>query len=324
MLRPTEEKTDRNSPVVTLTLQSLIDARHNINRNRGRSRVGGSHLPGQHTLRRRGQGTEFIDLRQYNEGDDVRHIDWNVTARSNEPYTRLYREEREQVTTVIVDLRPMMFTGSDCLRSVSAGQFAACTLWQASEHGDRCAAVVVNAHGITSSRPGTGKNGVLRALELIASGFTATDNLIHQRDTIAGNKVAATAPVLSDTLTLISKNKRSSGRYIMFSGLDTKDDSLWHILLPSTAMARQLQVVLLLDRLEEQPLPAGTYQFQSGHGATATTLNTKNSKQYALQLQKNLQARSQAVTSNGIPLITVPVTLPSAELLTLLQQDGWL
>jgi len=282
MFRVAEEQSERHSAAVTLTLQTLIDARHNINRNPDSARISGTRFPGQHNGQRRGQGMEFIDLRQYNEGDDVRYIDWNVTARSNEPYTRLYREERERVTTVIVDLRPMMFTGSDCLRSVSAGLFAACTLWQACEYGDRCAAMVISANGITSTRPHAGKVGLLRSLELISA----------------------------------------SSRYILFSGLDTKDDSKWRKLLPATAMTGKLKVVLLLDRLEQELLPAGKYRFQSNRGATATVLNKANRNHYAEELQQNLQARSKPVTANGIPLLSVSTTVTPTELLTSLQQSG--
>lgn len=322
MFRVAEEQSERHSAAVTLTLQTLIDARHNINRNPDSARISGTRFPGQHNGQRRGQGMEFIDLRQYNEGDDVRYIDWNVTARSNEPYTRLYREERERVTTVIVDLRPMMFTGSDCLRSVSAGLFAACTLWQACEYGDRCAAMVISANGITSTRPHAGKVGLLRSLELIASGFAVTDNHIHKRHAAMEGIGAKTTPVLSEALNLINANRSASSRYILFSGLDTKDDSKWRKLLPATAMTGKLKVVLLLDRLEQELLPAGKYRFQSNRGATATVLNKANRNHYAEELQQNLQARSKPVTANGIPLLSVSTTVTPTELLTSLQQSG--
>jgi len=76
-----EEKSSHPLTGTTLTLQSLIDARYDINRNLSSTSKGGTRFPGQRTAQRRGQGMEFIDLRQYNQGDDVRHIDWNVTAR---------------------------------------------------------------------------------------------------------------------------------------------------------------------------------------------------------------------------------------------------
>ena len=157
------------SPRVSLSLQALIDARHDVIRHRSTSVIGRSDFPGQRTGKRRGQGLEFIDLRQYNPADNIRHIDWNVTARSNEPYTRLFREEREHISTVVVDLRPLMFTGSEQLRSVSAALSAAQVLWQANESGDRCSAMVIHAFGIQQCRPMAGNKGVLRACLLYTS-----------------------------------------------------------------------------------------------------------------------------------------------------------
>ena len=145
-----------------LPLQALIDTRYDIQKSHSGNHTGGREFPGQKLAQRRGQGVEFLDLRQYVDGDDVRHIDWNVTARTNEPYTRLYRQEKEQSTVVIVDLRSVMFTGSECLRAVAAGRLAAATLWQAAHEGDRCASLVINSNGIQASRPLPGNNGVLQ------------------------------------------------------------------------------------------------------------------------------------------------------------------
>jgi len=83
---------DSESRRLSLSLQTMIYARFDVIRRQSSSPIGRSDFPGQRTGTRRGQGLEFIDLRQYSPSDDVRHIDWNVTARSNEAYTRLYRD----------------------------------------------------------------------------------------------------------------------------------------------------------------------------------------------------------------------------------------
>jgi len=319
MFTQEEEQSEHQTAATSLTLQSLIDARHDVHHHHSTASSTGTRFPGQRAAQRRGQGLEFIDLRQYNPGDDVRHIDWNVTARSNEPYTRLFREEREQITTVIVDIRPLMFTGSDCLRSVYAGQLAARTLWQACEQGDRCAALVISANGLTSSKPGAGKAGVLRALELITRDFAATNDYIH-----TGNKSVDQPPLLSDTLAFTHQNRRASGRYILFSGMDTEDDSQWAELLPVTAMSAQLKAVLILDRLEQEILPAGHYRYQSHRGTAVTNIGSNNTDAYATHLQKNLTARTRPLTDNGISHLTLSTIIPPAEFPVRLQQEGWL
>ncbi len=297
----------------TLALQTLIEARHKILRQRTGSHIGRSDFPGQRTGPRRGQGLEFIDLRQYNSGDDVRHIDWNVTARSNEPYTRLYREEREHVSTVVVDLRPSMFTGSVCLRAVSAGWLAASLLWQASYAGDRCAAMVISSNGVQSTRPAAGNAGVLRALELIASEFAAC----------ADNSTATSEQPLSATLEPINQ-RRQSGSYFFFSGFDTQHDKHWHQLLPATAMTGQMNAIMLLDPLEISGLPAGAYRYRTEATHNTTTINRTNRAELERVLQRNIQQRKRQFESAGIPLIAVSTASRAEALLATLQQRKWL
>ena len=293
---------------VSLDLQSLIDARHDVVRGQSSSNIGRSDFPGQRTGIRRGQGLEFTDLRQYNPSDDVRHIDWNVTARSNEPHTRLYREEREHITTVVVDLRPLMFTGSDKLRSVSAGLNAARLLWQANESGDRCAAMVISAAGIKQSRPVAGSKGVLRALELIQHGFAATQQLI---DGVRQSRPSSV--VLSDALKLINHARGRSGSYFFISGFDTADDKHWHDTLPVTAMTGRLKAVLLLDKIERQGLPAGTYLYRTRNQKVTARINKNNQSELNDELRQRVMQRQGQFTEFGIPLTTVSVESTGAQ-----------
>jgi uncharacterized protein (DUF58 family) len=74
-------------------------------------------LGGQYHSRFKGQGIEFDDFREYQAGDDVRFLDWNVTARMNEPFVRKYIEERELTVMLCVD------RGRVCLqRGAESGQ----------------------------------------------------------------------------------------------------------------------------------------------------------------------------------------------------------
>src|SRR5690625_5780008 len=59
----------------------------------------------------KGRGMEFAEVRAYNFGDDIRQIDWNVTARNGEPYIKVFEEEREQTLMLCVDISPSGFFG---------------------------------------------------------------------------------------------------------------------------------------------------------------------------------------------------------------------
>lgn len=295
-----------------LPLQTLIAARHHIVRNSSSRHVGRSDFPGQRTGPRRGQGLEFIDLRQYNHSDDVRHIDWNVTARSNEPYTRLYREEREHISTVIVDLRPSMFTGSECLRAVRAGYLAACILWQANHSGDRCAATVISANGLHSTRPIAGNTGVLQALEIIAREFALMNNADDTNE-----------PPLSDVLNHIQQKSRYPGSYFFVSGFDTLDDEHWHRMLPATAFSGRMNAIMLLDTMEQSAPPAGSYRYQTTDNTSHhTTVASRDTLQK--YIDNNVLRREQQFKQAGIPLWIVPGSAAANEVLASLQQRSGL
>ena len=300
------------NPRLSLSLQTMIDARFDVIRRHNSSPIGRSDFPGQRTGTRRGQGLEFIDLRQYNPSDDVRHIDWNVTARSNQPYTRLYREEREHITTVVVDLRPLMFTGSNRLRSVSAGENAARVLWQANESGDRCAAIVIHAFGIEQSRPIAGTKGVLRALELIASGFSASQQLID--GSARGRRPVST--LLSDVLKLINQARGRSGSYFYISGFDTEDDKNWSDTLAVTAVTGKLKSVLLLDPIERGGLPLGSYPYRVQKEKLTTRVNNSNQQQLNYQLGIRVAQRQALFNQARVPLLTITTELSGADFLT--------
>ena len=78
-------------------------------------------LAGQQSSSRRGRGLDFDDVRKYYPGDDVRSIDWRVTARTSDPHTKVFREERERPVLIALDQRNSLFFGSKtCFKSVYA------------------------------------------------------------------------------------------------------------------------------------------------------------------------------------------------------------
>ena len=103
-----------------------------------------SVLNGRHASRLRGRGLNFEELRDYLPGDDIRTIDWRVTARKNKPHTKVFREERERPTLIVVDQTQNMFFGSRLrLKSVAAAEVAARIAWQNLNAGDRVGGIVI-------------------------------------------------------------------------------------------------------------------------------------------------------------------------------------
>lgn len=102
-----------------------------------------SILAGRHASRLRGRGLNFEELRAYLPGDDIRTLDWKVSARTREPHVRVYTEERDRPVWLLVDQRISMFFGSDQrMKSVTAAEAAALAAWRVLATGDRVGGVV--------------------------------------------------------------------------------------------------------------------------------------------------------------------------------------
>ena len=99
-------------------------------------------LAGGHKSSFRGRGMDFNQVRLYQPGDDVRTIDWRVTARTQTPHTKIFSEERERPILVITDLRGPMFFGSQQLKSVVACEISAALAWAGLSANDRAGGVV--------------------------------------------------------------------------------------------------------------------------------------------------------------------------------------
>jgi uncharacterized protein (DUF58 family) len=162
----------RNSPIspastspVRIALPELIAMRHRL--------VGVVPPPaqiadggGNYRTRFRGRGMEFAEVRAYQNGDDVRCIDWRVTARRGQTHTKLFHEERERPVLLAIDYRrPMFFATRGCFKSVQVSRLAALLAWQALEREDRVGAFLFSEERNLELRPKRGRGAVLRLLQ---------------------------------------------------------------------------------------------------------------------------------------------------------------
>jgi len=125
-------------------------------------------LSGLLTSKFRGRGIDFAEVRIYQPGDDVRTIDWRVTARTQTPHTKLFQEEKERPVLILVDQSVSMFFGSkQAFKSVLAAECAALLAWKALERGDRVGGIVFSEQGHREVRPRRSKTSALRLLHEI-------------------------------------------------------------------------------------------------------------------------------------------------------------
>ncbi len=130
------------------------------------NRPAASALAGAYRSRFRGRGVDFVESRNYLPGDDIRNMDWRVTARTGKPHTKIFQEERERPVLVVVDASPSLYFGTrKRLKSVAVGQLAAAIAWAAVRRGDRIGAFLCAPDGNRELRPTGGRRGAMRVIQ---------------------------------------------------------------------------------------------------------------------------------------------------------------
>ncbi len=143
----------------------------------GRKNIQGKQA-GNYLSRSKGRGMEFDEVRHYQTGDDVRAIDWRVTARTGKTHTKLFREEIERPVLVATDLSQNMRFGSQLLfKSVQAAHLAALVAWHAKNRGDRLGGLVFSDKQHIELKPRSRKAGVLHYLHALTTLNNSTSNL---------------------------------------------------------------------------------------------------------------------------------------------------
>jgi uncharacterized protein (DUF58 family) len=168
---PGAQRDARDAGGVYVTLDELVRIRHRA--------TGFSFLPrqpihnllaGRHASRLRGRGLNFEEIRGYLPGDDVRTIDWKVTARTRTPHVRVFTEERDRPALLVVDQRLDMFYGTRVnMKSVTAAHVAAAAAWRVLDVGDRVGGVVFDDTELVSIRPQRSQATVMRLLSAVVA-----------------------------------------------------------------------------------------------------------------------------------------------------------
>ncbi|STX30166.1 Uncharacterized conserved protein (some members contain a von Willebrand factor type A (vWA) domain) [Legionella beliardensis] len=163
-------------------LNELIALRRLVNRKRapinGRAARAGSHLS-----RIRGRGMDFAEVRNYQAGDEIRHMEWRVTARTGRPHIKVYQEERERPVILLVDFNPSMFFGTrHAFKSVVAARLAALIAWAAINQEDRIGALLFSPKEHSEFMPKSRQAGALPILAALSS-YTQQFQQLQLEDT---------------------------------------------------------------------------------------------------------------------------------------------
>ncbi|MDP5208648.1 DUF58 domain-containing protein [Microbulbifer sp. 2205BS26-8] len=263
-------------------------------------RLARSDQAGNLLTRYRGRGMNFEEVRGYQAGDDVRSIDWRVTARTGKTHTKLYQEERERPVVILLDLRSPMFFGSHrAFKSVAASGIAAALGWAGLLHSDRIGALLFSDREIDTVRPRRSHHAVLA--------------MIHSMVARAGELSSPVAENGSHSLkTLLEEARRiarpGSALFLISDCHDLNEPCSQPLYL----LSRQadLQVIRVTDPLE-QKLPAHSMTITDG--LQRTFLNAVNRSQRDAFAKEQARLRievEQLCRRHRLPLLDFDNTKP--------------
>ena len=148
--------------ITWISPQSLIKLRLHASQTMLNSSIIHAKQGGAYLSSFKGRGMEFDESRIYQAGDDIRNMDWRVTARTGEAHTKVFREERERPVLLWLDLNPsMMFATRNRFKSVIATELAALIAWGAAKNNDRLGGLIFSSDEHIEIKPRRGKAAVL-------------------------------------------------------------------------------------------------------------------------------------------------------------------
>jgi len=210
---------------------------------------------------------DFVESRSYLPGDDIRNMDWRVTARTGKPHTKIFQEERERPVLVVVDASPSLYFGTRTrLKSVAAGQLAAAIAWAAVRRGDRIGAFLFAPDKHRELRPAGGRRGAMRVIQGLVDWLNP--ELAHQGQ-----------EPLSVSLERVRHTVRPGSLVLIISDFFNLDEQCHRHL----SRLRQHNDVIGCQIMDpaEQVLPAGRFPISDGeHSAMLDTHQQKSRSQF--------------------------------------------
>jgi len=232
---------------------------------------------------------EFDEARRYQPGDDVRTLDWRVTARTGIPHTKMFREERERPVITWLDMRPSMFFATrGAFKSVVAAKAAALIAWKANKQGDRLGGLIFGADEHHELRPRHGKASTLHMIEQLS---LATQ---WQPD-------RNTAVEAADSLARLRRVAKPGSLIFLFSDFRNLGNKAS---LNIAQLARHNEVVLfhVFDPLEQQLPPDGDYRVSWQQRESSFSSTVKARLQYQRQFMQHKEQLERLARVPGIHL----------------------
>ena len=281
-----------------VTLQGLLETASTTRIVENQSQRTG-HQVG-HTLSKvRGRGLDLDEVRQYQPGDDVRSIDWKVTARKVKPHTKVYREERERPVLLVIDQRHSMFFGSTKrMKSVLAAELAARLAWFTLANRDRVGGLVLSIDEVKVVKPKRSRQNVARLLHEITEANCALN--ASSRPTESANSIWQLLPLQINRLASLNH------RLIFISDFADLQDTVLQQLL-ALRIYHNIELMHVYDGLETELPPANMYSVSDGQKLlTFDARRRVDRERFAARASQRIQHLADQCTPVGRAVSIVP------------------
>ena len=219
-------------------------------------------LQGDYRTLLRGSGIDLADLREYQHHDDVRHIDWNVTARLQVPHVRVFTEDREMTAWFLLDLSPSVDFGSgEQRKNKVSSQFVTVLARLLTRHGNRVGAMLYGAGVDTVIPAGNGRRHVLQLV-----------HAMQQRPRHAESGTTRLDDLLKSAASLVRR------RSTVFVVSDFISEPGWEKPLGQLAQKHEVVAVRLTDPLELNMPDLGLITLRDAESGEQLLVDTSNPK----------------------------------------------
>lgn len=264
-----------------------------------------SLLSGRYASRMRGRGLNFEEIRAYLPGDDVRAIDWKVTARVRRPHVRVFNEERDREALLVVDQRLAMFYGSRvAMKSVTAAEVAALAAWRVLAAGDRVGGIIFNDQDIAEIPAQRSRATVLRLLGTIVR---------HNQALGVDRGIVPQAAMLNRALERVARQARHDCVVVIVSDFDGADGDTRRLV---GAMAQHNDVIaaLIHDPSQSELIDSGHLVVSDGELQVELDLGRESVRHSIIEMSHERLRDVFAWTRDlGVPVAPISTAEDTAE-----------
>jgi uncharacterized protein (DUF58 family) len=237
----------------------------------------------------KGRGMAFSEVREYVEGDDVRNIDWNVTARFGNPYVKVFEEERELTVMLLVDVSESgMFGSTALLKRELITELTATIAFSAIQNNDKAGVIFFSDKIELYIPPKKGKSHILRIIR----------ELINFKPASKGTDISLALKYLNNMI------KKRCIAFVISDFMDSGFDDAIKV----SSKKHDLAALRIVDPREEEMPDVGLVRFKDAETGFVSVMDTSDANvrnNYRLYFQQSARLTSELLNKSGVDHVAI-------------------